>query len=207
MVLVHGAATTPAIWARLVPLLQPYDVDVETPSRPASGDLDQEVAALAGTARDSIVVGVGGGATLGLALLQQGVQMQATLLHEPAAGSLAPGLLDHVAAGYAADGVAGFGRALYGPSWTPDMAPTDPAAVGRDLRMFRRFEPEAVAALPDPAVLTVGEFSPPARHEASAALTAALGIRTEILAGCSHFVQWDAPAVLATAIGALLVGT
>ena len=87
------------------------------------------------------MVGVSGGATLGLALACASSHLAGAVLHEPAVGSLVPGLLDHVVAGWTTGGVAGFGSALYGPSWDPSMAPADADAVARDLAMFRRFEP------------------------------------------------------------------
>lgn len=97
IVLVHGAATTARIWDRLLPHLTGFRVHV--PDRPSSGDLETELAALAPLCAGAYVVGVSGGTTLGLALASRGVPMRAALLHEPAAGSLAPGLLTHVAAG------------------------------------------------------------------------------------------------------------
>lgn len=202
VVLVHGAATTPAVWDRLVPLLagRPGVAEVVAPLRASSGDLDRELADLAPLARDAVVVGVSGGATLGLALLAGEVRLAGAVLHEPAVGSWVPGLLDHVVAGYARDGVPGFGRALYGPGWDPGMAPADPDAVGRDLAMFRRFQPAAPSAGQGPVLVTVGELSPPVRHRASDALATHLGLPARVLPGAGHFVQHDAPEVLAGAV-------
>jgi pimeloyl-ACP methyl ester carboxylesterase len=203
VLLVHGAATTPAIWDRLVPLLrfpECDDVEIIAPLRPSSGDLAQEVAALAEAARGSVVVGVSGGATLGLALLSSDVHLAGAVLHEPAVGSLVPGLLDPVVAAYSDLGIPGFGRALYGPSWSPAMAPDDPDAVARDLAMFRRFEPAAVAAGQGPATTTVGGASPAARHEAAGALQHRFGLTTRVLPGSGHFVQHDNPQALAAVV-------
>ena len=113
--------------------------------RAASGSLDREIDDLVGPATGSLVVGVSGGATLGLELAARGAPFQRAILHEPAVGSLQPGQLDAVAAAYARGGVAEFGRTLYGPTWRPELAPTDPDAVGRDLAMFRQFEPRPPA--------------------------------------------------------------
>src|SRR5947209_17129198 len=154
VLLVHGAATTARVWDRLRPLLP--DVDLVVPDRASSGDLAVELAALAPDAEGAVVVGVSGGATLGLALASASSHLAGAVLHEPAVGSLAPGLLDHVVAGWSAGGVAGFGTALYGSSWDPSMAPDDPDAVARDLAMFRRFEPSPLVPGNGRVLVTVG---------------------------------------------------
>src|SRR5581483_4972902 len=116
--------------------------------------MDDELAALAPWCADAVVVGVSGGATMGLAMAAAGVPFTAAFLHEPAVGSLLPGLLDAVVAAYAAGGAAAFGAALYGPAWTPSELAgtstdagtgTDADRVARDIAMFRRFEPAAPA--------------------------------------------------------------
>ncbi|HWS57454.1 MAG TPA: alpha/beta hydrolase [Actinotalea sp.] len=198
VLLVHGAATTGAVWERVVPLLD--GLDVLAPDRACSGDLATELDALTPAAEGAVVVGVSGGATLGLALAATAHRLAGAVLHEPAVGSLVPGLLDHVVAGYAAAGVPGFGAALYGPSWSPAMAPADPGAVARDLAMFRRFEPSPVAAGQGPVLVTVGGASPPPRHAAARVLGERFGVQVRVLPGCAHFVQQDAPDVLAAVI-------
>lgn len=203
VLLVHGAATTPAVWDRLIPLLRRPDaggLEIVAPLRPSSGDLATEIAALADMARGAVVVGVSGGATLGLALLSSDVRLAGAVLHEPAVGALVPGLLDQVAAAYSAGGVPAFAEALYGPSWSPEMAPGDPDAVGRDLSMFRRFEPTELAGGQGPATTTVGGASPAARHEAAHALTHRFGLPARVLPGSRHFVQWDNPEALAAVV-------
>jgi pimeloyl-ACP methyl ester carboxylesterase len=223
--LLHGAATTGAIWAGVRRELG--ERPTLAPDRPSTGDLDLELAALAdaveaaatrwatplpprpgpaaapsarprdapadGTRRPVVFGGVSGGATLGLAALAAGVPLAATVLHEPAVGSLLPGLLAPMAAAYASGGVAGFGGALYGPSWRPAVAPADPGAVARDLAMFLRFEPAAPKATPGPVLVTVGERSPEVRHRAAAALHRELGVRIRVLPGCGHAVHLEAP--------------
>lgn len=202
VLLVHGAATTPAVWDRMIPLLTGADGDLEViaPARPSSGELSAELAALAAEARDAVLVGVSGGATIGLAFLASDVRLAGAVLHEPAVGSLVPGLLDHVAAGWTAGGMTGFGQALYGPTWEPEMAPGDPDAVARDLAMFRRFEPEAPAPGQGPAVVTVGGDSPALRHEAARVLAERFGLPRRVLDGAGHFVQHDAPQALADVV-------
>lgn len=207
VVLIHGAATTAAVWNPVCEVLSRTrpDIRVTTPQRAYSGDLDTELAALADTAAGAVVVGVSGGATLGLALLASGVPLAGAVLHEPAVGSLVPGLLAHVAAGYRARGVPGFGAALYGPAWDASMAPADPEAVGRDFAMFGAFEPAAPTAVPDPdsgrTLTTVGELSPPPRHAAARALSAFAGLPFQVLEGCGHAVHLERPRLFAAVIG------
>ncbi|OLE28112.1 MAG: hypothetical protein AUG49_03305 [Catenulispora sp. 13_1_20CM_3_70_7] len=203
VVLVHGAATTAAVWSpvREILLREWPAIVLTVPQRAYSGDLDTEVAALAEVAAGAVVIGVSGGATLGLALMASGVPLAGAMLHEPAVGSLVPGLLSHVAAGYEKDGVAGFGAALYGPAWDTSMAPADPDAVSRDFAMFRAFEPAALARVPERASMTVGALSPPARHEAARALSSFAGLPYRVLDGCGHAAHLERPGLFAAVIG------
>lgn len=209
VVLIHGAATTAAVWqgvSRSLASLHPR-VPVVAPQRAYSGDLAAEVAALAEVCADAVVVGVSGGATLGLALLAAGVPLAGAVLHEPAAGSLAPGLLAPVAAAHASGGVAAFGAALYGPAWTVAMAPQDPDAVRRDLGMFRAFEPAAPQAPPGGAAMTtVGALSPAVRHEVAEALRSRCGLPYRVIDGCGHAAHLERPEALASLAGALAAG-
>ena len=166
----------------------------------------RELAALSQAARGAVVVGVSGGATLGLALASTSSHLAGAVLHEPAVGSLAPGLLDHVVAGWTTGGATGFGRALYGPTWEPSMAPTDPEAVARDLAMFRRFEPRPLVEGNGRVLVTVGQDSPPVRHTAAAALHERFGMEVAVLPDSGHFVQHDNPAALAAAVRSVLDG-
>lgn len=198
VVLIHGAATKGRVWRRVVPLLAGFDVTC--PDRACSGDLATEVAALRHLCDGTVVAGVSGGATLGLALAAAGVPMRAALLHEPAVGSLLPGLLDGVRAAYQAGGVPGFAAALYGPAWTPDEAPADPGAVARDLAMFSAFEPSPPAPGGGPVVVSVGERSPAARHESARRLAEKFGFPVWELPGAHHAVHLDHPEAFASAI-------
>jgi len=250
--LLHGAATTGAIWAGVRAALG--ERLVLAPDRPSTGDLDRELAMVRGAleaasvplvggasvplvggasvplvggasvphaapwpvrvparapvvsgetppgegVRPAVVFGgVSGGATLGLAALAAGMPLAAAVLHEPAVGSLLPGLLAPMAEAYASGGVPAFGRALYGPSWRPEDAPADPGAVARDLAMFLRFEPAAPVATPGPVVVTVGERSPEVRHRAAAALHRELGLPVRVLPGCGHAAHLEAPKAFA----------
>ena len=161
------------------------------------------MAALAPLAAAAVVGGVSGGATLGLAMVTAGVPMTAAVLHEPAVGSLAPRLLDAVAAAWAAGGVTAFATTLYGPAWTPEEGPPDPLSVERDLRMFRGFEPAALPAGHPRVLLTVGELSPPIRHESVGALGELLGVPVETIPGTSHAVHLEQPAAFAALIMAM----
>jgi len=205
IVLVHGAATTSRVWRRVVPLLDGFDV--RCPDRESSGDLAGELDALEPLCKGALVVGVSGGATLGLALAARGVGLAGAVLHEPAVGSLLPGLLDPMVAAYTSGGAPAFAAALYGSAWTPAEAPADPGAVGRDLAMFRAFEPAAPATGEGPILLTVGELSPPIRHESVRRLAAAFALPTAVLPGTSHAAHLENPAELAPRIRALATKT
>jgi pimeloyl-ACP methyl ester carboxylesterase len=200
-VLIHGAATTSRAWRHVIPLLaEAGELDVSCPDRAFHGDLAAEIADLRDASHGAIVAGVSGGATLGLALAAAGVAMRAALLHEPAAGSLYPGLLDQVRAAYQAGGVPAFASALYGPAWTADEAPGDPGAVARDLAMFSAFEPSAPAPGAGRVVLTVGALSPRARHESVRRLADKFGLEAWELPCARHAVHLEAPGVFAAAI-------
>jgi pimeloyl-ACP methyl ester carboxylesterase len=200
IVLVHGAATTARIWDKVYPFLGDFDVVV--PDRPMSGALHAELAFLEPLCAGAWVVGVSGGATLGLALAAEGVPMSGAVLHEPAAGSLVPHLLDAVAAAYRDGGVEGFGATLYGDAWSLDDAPADCDAVARDLAMFRGFEPRRPAGAAGPVLLTVGADSPAVRHEVHAALTTALGVEGQVLPAARHAVHLEAPETFARSVAA-----
>jgi pimeloyl-ACP methyl ester carboxylesterase len=195
IVLVHGAATTSQIWAGVVAALP--GLEVLTPDRPSSGDLETELDFLAGLCEGAVVGGVSGGATLGLALAARGVGFHCAVLHEPAAGSLVPGLLDAVAAAYTGGGVTGFARTLYGPLWSPADGPSDEGAVARDLAMFRGYEPAAPADGAGPVLLTVGGDSPQVRQQVQETLTAKFGVPGRTIVGVRHAVHLEDPEAFA----------
>ena len=199
LLLIHGAATTPHVWRGVVAALTGWSVVV--PERECSGNLSHEVSFLAPFAGGAVVGGVSGGATLGLAMLAAGVAMTGAVLHEPAVGSLLPGLLAPVAAAFEAGGVPAFGAALYGPAWTLSEAPTDPDRVSRDLAMFRGFEPSVLPEGHPPVLLTVGELSPPIRHKSVEALGDFLDLPVEEIPGARHAVHLEAPEAFAALLG------
>lgn len=200
---VHGAAVTAAIWDPVLAHLDGSHLagyDLVTVDRPRTGDLARETDWLARRARGTFVVGMSGGATLGLALAASEVRLAGALLHEPAVGSLAPDLLDGVAAAFADGGVVAFGATLYGQRWTESMAPQDRDSLAAELAMFRGFEPAAPARHQGPVTVSVGELSPPARHRSVAALVARYGGSVAQVPGASHLVSLEAPDAFATLI-------
>lgn len=198
VVLIHGAAVTSRVWDSVVAELQ--DLDIVVPQRACSGDLDREVDALAPLCDGALVIGVSGGATLGLELAARGVAFHSALLHEPAVGSLVPGLLAPMIAAHDSGGVPAFGSALYGPCWAPSDAPDDPSAVARDLAMFSRFEPRAPKVDASQVVITVGANSGPRRHEAARVLSDRFGFRVLPLADTAHAVHLEQPHAYAALI-------
>jgi pimeloyl-ACP methyl ester carboxylesterase len=198
LVLVHGAVTGPSVWDPLLPFLDGHEV--QAPERPRTGSLEAELDWLAATAADAWVVGLSGGATLGLALAATGVRLAGAVLHEPAVGSLVPSLLAPVAAAFAESGATGLGSTLYGPSWSSAMcSPTAAAAAGRELAMFRSFEPAPVTAAAGRVVVTCGGASPPLRRVAAQALVG-LGCSAREVDGARHFAPHDAPAAFAAVL-------
>ena len=190
-VLVCGVATDPPVWAPTAGLLAAAGFDVDVPVRPQSGCLDTEVEFLAPRCEGAVVFGVSGGATLGVELATRGIGMAAGFFHEPAAGTLAPGLLEHVVDAFRRDGVAGFGRALYGPNWTIARTSADETVVARELAMFRAFEPREPAVDATEVTLTVGEKSPAARHDSVEAVAGRCGFDRRVLKGTSHAAHLD----------------
>jgi pimeloyl-ACP methyl ester carboxylesterase len=190
-VFIHGAATTARIWKDVLPHLA--DFDAMCPDRRSSWNLDEEIADLWELCAGAVVVGVSGGATLGLELAARGAAITAAVVHEPAAGSLAPGLLAHVAAALTEAGVSGFGSALYGPAWSPADASADADAVTRDFAMFSRFEPRPPATAAGPVLLTVGEKSPPIRHHSVLTLSSTFDMPWQSVRGAGHAVHLESP--------------
>lgn len=154
-------------------------------------------------ARDSWLVGFSGGATQGLALAATSLPMLGCLLHEPAVGSLVPGLLAPVADAYATDGYRGIGRP-YGASWRPEMAPETGGTVARALPMFRAFEPQRIDGSRTDVQVSVGQLSPPSRQAASSALQTVLGYPATTSSASSHFAPFDNAPEFAAAIKRLV---
>lgn len=207
VVLLHGAATGAQAWDRLLPELR--GLDVVTVTRPRTGDLARELAWLAPQVEGAWVVGMSGGATLGLALAAGPTALAGAVLHEPAVGSLAPALLAPMVAAFEQGGTAAFARVLYGDSWSPDLAAgaLDDSITARELDMFRSFEPRPLSPSSGRVVVTSGALSPEVRHEAARALRAAYGHATDVVPGAGHFAAYDAPAAFAATVTAVIQGS
>jgi len=209
LVLIHGAASAAAVWDRLVPLLGECEVFAVT--RPRSGDLETEVDWLATQVEGAWVVGMSGGATLGLALAARGVPLAGAVLHEPAVGSLAPSLLAPMAAAFAEGGTARFARTLYGLSWSPEAVggPGDwleDDVTARELAMFRGFEPSAPSPAAGRVVVTFGTASPGIRRDAAEVLRTAHGHEVRPVPGVGHFAAYDEPALFARTVLDVIAG-
>ncbi|PKQ25657.1 MAG: hypothetical protein CVT64_08090 [Actinobacteria bacterium HGW-Actinobacteria-4] len=215
IVLVHGAATTGAVWDPVLALLD--DLEVSAPDRPCSGNLETELAWLESHASGALVAGMSGGATLALGLASRVTAAAAIIAHEPAVGSLLPELLAEPGKALAEGGVAAFGRTLYGDLWHPAMArdggvvPSDFAvpsgfSVRADVAMFRAFEPAAPHEEAPVTLVTTGELSPPLRHDAAARLNGVYGYWTATLPGARHFVAQESPATFAALVRDVAAG-
>ncbi len=209
LVLIHGAATAAGVWDRLVPMLG--DCEVFAVSRPRTGDLETEVDWLAPQVDGAWVIGMSGGATLGLALASRGVTLAGAVLHEPAVGSLAPTLLAPMAAAFAEGGTPRFARTLYGISWRPEVVggPGDwleDEVTARELAMFRSYEPAPASPAAGRVVVTFGADSPAIRRDAAEALRAAHGHEIRPVPGVGHFAAYDAPQIFARAVREVVAG-
>jgi pimeloyl-ACP methyl ester carboxylesterase len=202
VVLVHGAATTGAVWHRVQEALS--DVSVIAPTRPMTGDLEREVEWLTTLSDGRAYVGVSGGATLGLALLSRSAGPTLAVLHEPAPGRFAPGLLAPFARAFE-DGVDAFGYALYGDAFSEvlDKPPHD--TVARELAMFASFEPAQPLA-DVPIILTVGEHSSPGRHLSVQRLAEFVGATVEVLPGVGHSPHLEASSSFVQLVDSLVSG-
>jgi len=207
ILLLHGAATTGAVWNHVAGILRdlPDAPEVINPDRPSTGDVVSEIAWLAPMAENALVVGVGGGAALCLALAASEVQIAGGLAHEPAAGRLVPELLAPLVTAYARGGARALAAAAYGDSWDSSML-GDTDAVGRDVTMFRTLEPVPARDGQGPVLVTVGSLSPPVRHRAAETLSSITGYDVATLPGARHFVHREKPALFAEWIVAMLAG-
>lgn len=198
---VHGTATSAAVWDPV----RRYLPQMVALTRPRTGRLDDELAWLAEYAPGAVIVGMSGGATLGLALAGAGVRAHGYVVHEPAVGRLVPDLLTPVVDAFRRGGTSQLGRTLYGAQWSVEMM-DDPrgaddvdATTAAELAMFRSFEPVEKPSDAAPCLVTTGSRSPTARHRVARAL-AAFGYETRTIVGASHFVAHERPARFAAVV-------
>lgn len=229
--LVHGVGLGPEVMAACARLLA-LTGEVVVVHRPGYGalaaeppaSLDDQVGRLAATlaavAGDTgtppLLVGVSGGATLGLALvLRDPGLVSVAVLHEPLLGPLAPDLhaavadrAAHLAATPGPDAVCAFVADLIGaPTWHTlgyderDAVAERDGLVRAEVAAFAAFAPgaEALAALRDcpvRIVVSTGERSATPRRAASSVLATLAGAVPVTIPGCGHLAPVDAPVAL-----------
>lgn len=162
-------------------------------------------------------VGVSGGATLGLiAAMEHPLRWTDLVVHEPLAGSLAGPVHDQIAASAAqlADdtrpaAAVAYVRSLVGESWARlgeaerERVALSAGAVRQEVTQFVAFEPAAadLARLRTlRPLVTVGEHSPPARHEAAAAVARLVGGQVDVVPGVGHLPHVDDPTSFAAVL-------
>jgi pimeloyl-ACP methyl ester carboxylesterase len=227
VVLVHGVGVGPGSFARLAELLEDRHrvVAVERPAGEGGAALavvDQadrlaEVLADLG-AGDGLLVGVSGGATVGLALaIRHPGVAGALVLHEPLLGRHAAGLhaqFDEAAA-LAATGIEGamnVVRTVMGePTW---CALGDEGRAGAwaqaprwqaEIPMFAAFDPTAaeLASLwSQPVLVTVGARSTVERRLAAGVLQNLAGVDVVEVDGAGNAAHLDAPEAFASVLEA-----
>ena len=165
-------------------------------------------------------VGVSGGATLGvIAAGRRPASIGCAMLHEPLVGSTAAAVHDAVqqAARQLATGpddpgrreirAAEFVAALVGPAGWDALGPDGRALVTQrasliadEVPTFAAFEADEVPDETVRVVITVGERSPVARHEAAARAADLLHGHVVVMPGVGHLPQVEAPGAFAEII-------
>jgi pimeloyl-ACP methyl ester carboxylesterase len=222
VVLLHGVGVGPASFAHVAELLGDRHrvVCPERPVGPGGAALpvalqaDRLVERLeALDAAGGLVVGVSGGATLGLSLaIRHPSCVGALVLHEPLVGPLAPELHQRflLAATEAAEGDAqamGVVRAVMGDTAWDALGPAGRAearaAAPRwrgEVAQFAAFAPQ-VAELAGlraiPSLVTVGGRSGPERWAAAEVLRQHAGAEVAVVPDAGNAVQLDAPVAFA----------
>lgn len=156
-----------------------------------------------------VVVGVSGGATLGLATaISQPDSMVGLITHEPLIGPLEPELNERIV--NAADALrrdgptnaaTAFLSRLYGRPWPLH----DTRQIADDVAQFASFTPTAdeLAAITIDHITTVGANSPPERHRVAHTL-ATLGADMRYIDQSGHLVLADNPDGFAQVINELI---
>ena len=224
IVLLHGVGVGPESFASVAELLEDRHpvVALERPAGPGGAALDlPDQADLLARSLDDLgapvrLVGVSGGATLGLCLaLRHPDAVEALLLHEPLVGPLAPALDRRFqeAAALAASGddeAMEVVQAVMGDATWAGLAPeaqaSSLAAAPRwrgEVAAFAAFAPtivelSSIAHLP--LVVTIGARSGPERWEAAEVLRRWCGAQLVEVAGAGNAAQLDAPVAFAQII-------
>ena len=220
VVLVHGVGWTSAAFDALTRLLEP-DHTVVAVDRPGygraahlRGDFDWQVGALAATVgglgRPVTLVGVSGGATLGLALAARRPEgLVGAVLHEPLVGPAATAL--HQQVGRSADALAADGSRAAVAAFLRGLArrdvPDPPQRMGPVVRAevphFAAFTPSTqqlrrAAGLA--LTTTLGGDLPADREVAASVVGRLCGARIRVVDGAAHLVHLDQPRAFATLI-------
>lgn len=165
------------------------------------------VAALDGAGVErAVVAGCSGGATVALAAaLLVPERVITAVAHEPAVGSLAPGLLDVVGGALERGGGLELLRTLAGPMTWARLADDEIAAldarsalVEADARAFMTWEPP-LALAPDAAriLCSVGDRSDALRRGVARRLERLANASVAVVPRCGHLAQLDAPRAFA----------
>lgn len=228
--LLHGVGVGPESFDRLAAVLRRGPLGdrcrVVAAPRPTGFDgsaltveeqADRIAAEQLGSGR-AIVVGVSGGATVGVALgIRHPEAVGALALHEPLLGRNVAGLHQQFteAAARAAeseDEAMTVVRAVMGePTWAALDAPARrraEASAGRwrdEIARFAAFDPSPadVASLHGlPVLATYGARSAPVRQQAAAVLASLAGAEVAVVAGAGNAAHLDAPDALARVLEA-----
>lgn len=224
VVLLHGVGVGPESFAPLAELLEDTHrvIILDRPGGEGGvGPLDQQADKIASAidaidATGALLVGVSGGATLGLLLAGRHPQVvTAAVLHEPLVGSLAPALHARFArsaalAATSDDAAMEVVRAVMGAATWEALDPAAQAASiaqaprwRAEIARFAAFDPGArtLAALAGtPLLVTVGGRSDPDRTEAADVVRRLAGASVAVVPDAGNAVQLDAPEAFARTI-------
>lgn len=215
LVFVHGVGMWPGLFAGVRSKLPGTHITTARPgydNKPASVSFDAQVEAVAEVCqphRRVILVGVGEGATLGLALaLRQPAYLEGLVTHEPLIGPLEPALHERVtSAGEALkqqpspEAATAFLESSYGPnSWSrlPERASRWSSrhweTICGEVSQFASFAPTMgnLARIDIPHVTTVGENSG-IEQKSVAGLLMDNGAHAEVVPDAGHLVLTENP--------------